>query len=584
MRKKGKKKAVVKAVVRKSHKVKTLFVAASMIFPVSAITYQLTNIQVLQYKNLAGRGASQHITKLKLDFKRGTIYDRKKRILATSTTVKSVYAVPYLIEDAKKTAKTLSKLLDVKEETLVKRFTSKKKFVWVDRKVDEKLYKQVKELDIKGIDFLDETKRFYPKGELASHIIGFVNLDNKGMEGLELSHEKHLSGENGYCFVERDAAGRKILSRIKSEIKPVNGKDMVLTIDEVIQYIAETELDKAYTKYNAKGAMMVVMDAKTGEILALANRPTYDPNFYFDSKTENRRNRAVTDFFEPGSTMKTLSGAAVLDKEVVKLEDKFFCEHGAWRIGRRTLHDSHPYGNITFKQVIEKSSNIGTAKAVFLMGKDKLYDYLIDFGFGKKTGVGLLGEVSGLLSKPKRWSDIQTANISMGQGISVTSLQMVTAVNALGNGGNLLKPYIIKGVYGKEGEVIEENAPKILRKVISEKASYDMTEAMIGVVSRKGTARRAALKGFDVAGKTGTAQKVKPEGGYSHKDFIASFVGFVPAHDPVISVLVVVDTPKPMYYGGVVAAPVFRESAKAILKYMNVSPTKTEEEEKKIAA
>lgn len=581
---KDRKKTSSRAVVKRVHKVKTLFVAASMIFPVGAITYQLTNIQVLQYKNLAGRGASQHVTKLKLDFKRGTIYDRKKRILATSTTVKSVYAVPYLIEDVEKTAKTLSEMLDVKKDVLVRRFSSKKKFVWVDRKIDSKLYEKVKALDIKGIDFLDETKRFYPKGELASHIIGFVNLDNKGMEGLELSHEKYLSGKNGYCFVERDAAGRKILSRIKNEILPENGKDMVLTIDEVIQYIAETELDKAYQKYNAKGAMMVVMDARSGEILALANRPTYDPNFYFDSKSENRRNRSVTDFFEPGSTMKTISGAAVLDEKVVKLEDKFFCEHGAWRIGRRTLHDSHGYGNITFKQIIEKSSNIGTAKAVFLMGKEKLYDYLIDFGFGRKTKIGLIGEVSGLLSKPKRWSDIQTANIAMGQGVSVTSLQMVKAVNALGNGGKLLKPYIIKGVYDSHGNVIEENKPEVLREVISEKSSKDITEAMIGVVSLKGTARRAAIKGFEVAGKTGTAQKVKPEGGYSHKDFIASFVGFVPAHDPVISVLVVVDTPKPVYYGGVVAAPVFREASKAILKYLNVSPTHPEKEDEKIAA
>lgn len=580
----GRKKTSSRSVVERVHKVKTLFVAASMIFPVGAITYQLTNIQVLQYMNLAGKGASQHITKLKLDFKRGTIYDRKKRILASSTTVKSVYAVPYLIKDAESTAKVLSEILGVDQDILEKRFSSDKKFVWVDRKIDEKLYEKVKALDLNGIDFLDETKRFYPKGELASHIIGFVNLDNKGMEGLELSHEKYLSGKNGYCFVERDAAGRKILSRIKSEILPENGKDMMLTIDEVIQYIAETELDKAYKKYNAKGAMMVVMDSKTGEILALANRPTYDPNFYFDSKTESRRNRCVTDFFEPGSTLKTLSGAAVLNEDVTKLETKFFCEHGAYRIGRRTLHDSHGYGNITFKQVIEKSSNIGIAKAVFMMGKDKLYDYLIDFGFGRKTKIGLLGETAGLLSAPKRWSDIQTANISMGQGISVTSLQLVNAVNSLGNGGELLKPYIVKGIYGSDGSVVDENKPEALRTVISKETSKDITEAMIGVVSLKGTARRAAIEGYDVAGKTGTAQKVKPEGGYSHKDYIASFVGYVPAEDPVITVLVVVDTPKPVYYGGVVAAPVFREAAKAILKYLNVSPTKTEEKEAKIAA
>jgi len=569
--------------LKKEHKIRAVIVLLFSLSFFGFVSNKLAQLQIYQHADLLKRGISQHDLCLEIEPKRGDIFDRKKEVLATSIKVSSIYGVPYEIENPKETAQKLAQILNMPADLLEKRFKGQKKFVWVKRKIDDELSAKVEALNIKGIGFLEESKRFYPKGKLLSHVLGFVGVDNKGLEGLELSLDQYLKGACGYRFLERDAAGRTKSSLTKQSVAPKDGNDVFLTIDEVIQYIAEEELDKVYKEYNAQGAFIIVMDPKSGEILALANRPTYDPNMFFKSEAEERRNRVVTDFFEPGSTVKALVGAAALSEEIVSLDEEFFCENGAYRIGRNVLHDSHPYSKLTFQQVIEKSSNIGIAKVSNRLGKDKLYQYMLDFGFGSKTKLGLRGEVGGLLYPPKRWSKFQTATVSMGQGIAVTGIQLVNALAAIANKGSLLKPIIIRRVEDENGIIILSNEKEVIKEVVSEEAADKITTALKGVVSTKGTARRASIDGFSVAGKTGTAQKVKEEGGYSHSDFIASFVGFVPAENPEVAILVVIDTPKPIYYGGVVAAPVFREVAKGILKYLGVAPDEKLVEDNKAA-
>jgi cell division protein FtsI (penicillin-binding protein 3) len=350
-------------------------------------------------------------------------------------------------------------------------------------------------------------------------------------------------------------------------VLPRDGNDIVLTIDQVIQYIAERELDKAYKTYHAKGASIIVMDPHTGKILALANRPTYDLNEHSNVSKDQTRDRAICDLFEPGSVFKIVTASAALEEKRVNEEDKFFCENGSYRVANHILHDHKPHGWLTFREVIEESSNIGTTKVAQLLGPNTVYKYVRLFGFGSKLGIDLPGEISGMIKEPRFWSKTSIGAIPIGQEVGVTALQLASAMSAIANGGQLMRPFVIEEIRDKQGKVIKKTSPVLIRKVISLDTAARVTKMLTGAVE-EGTGRMAQIPGFTSAGKTGTAQKLETNGAYSHSKFVASFIGFAPAEDPLVTIVVSVDEPHPYYFGGVVAAPVFRNVAADVIRYM----------------
>ncbi|MFH1857595.1 MAG: penicillin-binding transpeptidase domain-containing protein, partial [Candidatus Omnitrophota bacterium] len=403
----------------------------------------------------------------------------------------------------------------------------------------------------------------------ASHLLGIVDIDNNGLEGVERHYNQLLQGRDGFRQVLRDARHRALPSLGLRYQKPVDGLTLVLTIDEVIQNIAERELEEAYRKWHARGATIVVLDPQTGDILALANRPTYNPNQPNVSSEDFRRNRAITDLFEPGSVFKIVTAAAALEEGVFDEDDKIFCENGAYHISNHILHDVHPYGTLTFREVIEKSSNIGTVKVAKQLGPKRLYQYICAFGFGRKTGIDLPGEIPGMVHPPEKWWSTSIANIPIGQGIGITVIQLASAMGAIANGGRWVKPHVLKEVLNSDGSVVKSYRSVPERIVLREKNAARLREILSGVVGR-GTGKLAKLKGYCAGGKTGTSQKLDANGRYSSSAHIASFVGFAPVQNPRIVVAVMVDEPHPAYYGGVVAAPVFKEVSEQVLRYLEV--------------
>jgi len=508
---------------------------------------------------------------VELEPTRGTIFDRNFKPQAFNIPVDSVYISPNEIKDKDKEAVIgrLVPILNLDTAYLRDRIYRKKSFIWLARKITPEQSAAIKRLNIRGVGLIKESKRSYPNGYLASHILGFAGMDNSGQEGLELSCDSFLKGEAGWALFLRDARQKK-LDLWERMVLPKDGYDLVLTIDEVIQYIAERELDKAFKTHNAKGASIVVMDPHTGAILALASRPTFDLNIRSNISKDLIRDRAITDMFEPGSVFKIVTASAALEEKKVTEEDKFFCENGQWKFGPHVLHDHRPHGLLTFREVVEQSSNIGTAKVALVLGQDNLYKYIKLFGFGTKTGIDLPGEISGVARSPRSWSKISIVTIPMGHEVGVTAIQLATAMSAIANGGQLMKPYLIKEVRDKQGEVIKEFGPVLVNKVISLDTSNRIKKILTGAVE-EGTGKMAKMEGFTAAGKTGTAQKLEPNGRYSHSKFIASFIGFAPAEDPMLTIVVTVDEPHPYYFGGVVAAPVFKNVAGDVIKYIRSS-------------
>jgi cell division protein FtsI/penicillin-binding protein 2 len=488
--------------------------------------------------------------------------------LAVSIPVDSIYVHPAKVKSVKEAVRKLVPLLGISPAILLKRLESDKNFVWLDRKVKKGLGAKVKELDISGLNYVGETKRFYPNGELAANVLGFVGMDGEGLGGLELYYNRYLRGAPGWIRTDKDARGRTIITFRDEYSPPIEGLNLVLTIDEVIQHIAEQELEKVFQKSKAKGAIIIIMNPGTGGILALADRPTFDPNSFQDYSAAQRRDRAVTDGFEPGSTFKVVTAAAALQEGLFHLQDKLFCENGSYRLARRTIRDAEPYGWLTFKQVIEFSSNIGAVKIAAKLGKEKLYNYITSFGFGTRTGIDLPGEIDGLVRPPRAWSKFSMGSIPYGQEVMVTAIQLIAAVSAVANGGVLMHPRIVDSIINKNGEVVKRFVPRPVRRVLSPSIADKLTSILVGVVD-KGTGKKARLKEYRVAGKTGTAQ-VAGRGGYLRGKFVASFVGYLPADNPQIAILVVVDEPQGNYYGGAVAAPVFRRVAEQVMIYLKM--------------
>ncbi len=530
-------------------------------------------LQIKESDFLRKKAEKDYINKEILLSKRGTIFDRKGRPLALSVEAKSIYARPYLIKDKKRTAYRLAKIIGDPWYIILKKLKKNRPFVWIKRRVPDEWVKKIMKLGIKGIGFKDATRRYYPGMELAAHVIGFSGVDNQGLEGIEKKYDNILKAHEIKLVEIKDALKRPLLLKNSSY---GSSKNIVLTIDRDIQFKVQTELKKAVFKYHAKSGQCIVMDPYTGEILAMAVIPEFNPNLFNKYKPSYWRNRVITDCYEPGSVIKPFLVAAAIEEGVVTPKTIIFCENGSYRIADHVIHDVHKHGKLTVSEVIMVSSNIGAVKIGEKLGYNKFYNYLKKFGFGQKTGIDLIGERAGNIRKLSKHMLVDQSTVFFGQGISVTSIQLATAMAVIANGGLLIRPYVVKEIIDSHGKVIKKTHTKIIRRVISEKTSEQVKRMMELVVSKKGTAPNAAINGFKVAGKTGTAQKIDPNTGrYSNSKFIATFVGFVPAEKPRFLILVTINEPKKIYYAGIVAAPVFKKIAQWTLDYLGINPHKS---------
>ncbi len=538
------------------------------------IVYQLLQLMIFHRPTLLGQANKQHLLRMEIPPFRGPILDRNGQELATNLKVPSVYAVPRIATKREKDllAEKAAKILNLNIDKLRKKLDREKSFVWIKRRVSVDEAEKIGKLGSPVFGIVQEPKRFYPQGDLLAQVIGFVDVDNRGLEGIELQFNKELQGRSGFRVTKRDALGREIKSQEVNAVPSLDGNKIYLTIDQYIQYLTERAIDRAFNEWHAKGAFAVVMNPHTGEILALANRPTFDLNQFEKSQQESRRNRVVTDMYEPGSVFKIVAASAALNEDKVTLETNFFCENGKYNYGPKVLHDVHSYGNLSFRDVIVKSSNIGAVKIAALLDPEVFYRYVRGFGFAERTGIDLPGEAPGFVRPPSQWSKTSAYNIPIGHEVMVTALQIVRAMAVIANGGKLVKPYVIWKVEDNAGVVLRETLPVIKDGVIKPEVAETMRQILTGVVD-EGTGKKAKIDGVAVAGKTGTAQKVLPGGkGYSHSTFMSSFVGFAPAEDPQFVMVVVLDEPRPSYYGGTVAAPPVKEVFESGLIYLKHIP------------
>lgn len=541
----------------------------------AAVLYRLFDLTIFQRPFLLTIATKQHNIVIPLEPRRGDILDRRGKELATTIKSPSVFANPRMIprEKVPQVARALSEILDLAQPSLEKHLSKDKAFVWIKRKVTEEQAESVLALGYPSLSIQNEHRRFYPHFHEFAHVIGFCNVDNQGLEGLELVYDAYLRGQGGLRQSKRDALGREVSALESKYIPPVNGGHLVLHVDQFIQHAVERELDKAFTKWKAKGACAIVMDPKSGHILAMANRPSFEPNDHKSSSVDSRRNRCVTDFYEPGSIFKVVTLTAALAEGKAKLEDTIFCENGTWHVsGQRVIHDVHPYGRLTVPEVLIKSSNIGTVKVAKLIGEAALYRYIKMFGFGELTGIDVKGEVAGIVHPLNRWSKISITSVPYGQEVAATAIQMLRALAVLANGGYLVRPQVVQEVRDDFGVVIREEITPVRQRILDEKLTSVMRDLLVRAVE-EGTGQNAKIPRVKVAGKTGTAQKINPYGGYSHSNFISSFMGFAPAENPLLAMLVMVDDPHPSYYGGTVAAPVFKAVMEESLLYLGYTPS-----------
>lgn len=539
------------------------------------VVAKLVYVQLIKHDHYESRAQKQQERTLSLLPVRGSILDARGRILAESVTAESIYADPQAVADRRAVANRLASVkgLRLNSKEIEAKLRSDSGFVWIARQVPLEVTAEVRRLGINGVDFIEEHRRAYPRNTLAANVIGYVGVDGEGLAGVEHSFNGYVRGRVGRVTVLRDARRGMYLVGGEGANRAINGHDVVLTIDAVIQYVAERSLAKAVARYGATAGSAIVMDARNGAILAMASVPTFDPNRFGEFSPSVWRNRNVQDIYEPGSTFKIVAAAAGLEERVVTPSQILDCGDGFIRIGNIEIHEHNEvkYGLMTFEDVMVHSSNVGLIRVAFSVGEQKLYNYIRRFGFGERTGISLPGEAVGLLRRTSRWSQVSAASISIGQEIGVTPLQIVRALGTIANGGVRVEPRIVDRVVDAEGKTIYEPPRREPVRVVSDRTAALVNEMLKGVVSR-GTGLRAAMTDHIVAGKTGTAQKAV-RGGYSVDKFIASFGGYVPADRPRLVILVVVDEPKGEQYGGVIAAPVFKEISEAALRYLNVQPS-----------
>jgi len=534
------------------------------------VLFRLVTLQVWQAAELSVKADRQHRKTVPLEGARGTIVDRHGKVLAMNVEVPSAFGVPTTLDSPTKTARVLAPVLQVRSDELERKLRQARSFVWLARKLDPEQGRRLERLSLDGVGVVMEGRRFYPKGPFLSHVLGFAGMDGEGLEGVEHRYESYLRGEKRMMILQRDALGRSVFPTDLTERNPTPGHNLALTIDEVIQYITERELEDAVTRAQAKSGTMIVLEPQTGAVLAMAVSPRFDPNVVSNLSPDRWRNKALADAYEPGSTLKAVVAAAAIEERVVKPNTMVFGEHGRMTIANTVIHDHEKLGWVSFSQVIQKSSNIGAAKTGMALGEQRLHRYLQAFGFGQKTEIDLPGEGAGLVKRPKDWGRRSVASISMGQEIGVTPLQMVSAIAALANEGVMMKPYVVSEIRGPEGHLLKRVSPQVRRRVVSLETAHTVTKILEGVIT-DGTGGKAAIPGFRVAGKTGTAQKIDPRtGSYSVSRFVTSFAGYVPADNPRLAMIVVIDEPQGDAWGGTVAAPVFSRVGEQVLSYLGV--------------
>jgi cell division protein FtsI (penicillin-binding protein 3) len=539
-----------------------------------AVAWRLVELQILRADEMKAQARRQHEQIVEIGGERGAVLDRAGRELAVSVATSSLFAHPARVADPARAARLLAGAIDVPEGRILERLRSDQPFVWLKRRMDPKMAKAVQSLGLplgegQPFGFETEGKRFYPQGRLGVHAVGNANIDQRGVEGIERSFDAVLQGDSSRYLAVRDGRGGMVLQLVQPASKIP--QDVVLTLDLDLQHIVEREIERAWVESGSRAAAAVLLDPATGEILAMANRPTADANLYGEATPEGRRNRAVVDQYEPGSTFKVITAATALELGTVSPEQLFDCQNGSISVAGFRIHDHHPYGVLSVRQILEKSSNVGIIKVGRTIPRERFDEFVRKFGFGRRTGIELPGERSGQITPLSRWSALSPASMSMGQEIAVTALQLASAMAAVANGGVRVPPRIVLGTRDAAGGLEPAPSPEPVR-VISERTARTLAGILEGVVAR-GTGTKAAVPGYRLAGKTGTAQKVVPGQGFSHSQFVASFAGFGPVDAPRLAGILVLDSPSGgVYYGGQVAAPAFGRIMADALAYLRVPP------------
>jgi cell division protein FtsI (penicillin-binding protein 3) len=553
---------------------RALFVAAFIGFWMLLVCFRLVHLQFSQHEGLANRARQQQQNSIETSPQRGELLDRQERQLARSVQTVSLFLDPDGLDAATldRNAQQLAQSLGMKYADLAKEFreaqAEKRRFIWIARRLDADHANKIVAMNLPGVQPRLEPKRYYPNGPLAAHILGYVGLDGQGLGGVEQFYNTKISGEPGRLLLEKDANGKPYESY---EIASKPGQTVVLTIDQSIQYQAEQVLQAAVSRSRAKSGSVIVLDPRNGEILALANAPTFDPNRVADAKAETRSNWALQNIYEPGSTFKVVAFSAALENKLARIDERIDCQMGAITVAGRLIRDHTAFGSLTIPEALAKSSNVAAIKLGIRVGDPAMYEYIKRFGFGSRTGIELPGETAGLLRKVERWQASSIGSIAIGQEIGVTPVQMVAAFGALANDGLRIAPHLIREVRNAEGAIVYRAQPEH-RRVINAETAIALRGMLEGVTLR-GTAKQAQLDGYSAAGKTGTAQKIDPRTRtYSATKHVASFVGFAPVSNPQVVIIVVIDEPAGAYHGGEVAAPVFREVAELILPTLGVMP------------
>ena len=562
-------------------KMRAAVLALLLVALFGVILWRAGKLHLVEGPRLKQLSERQHQRSLTLVPRRGTIYDRNREELALSLDVKSVFIRPRKADLDEAGRDRLRRALGLSRKEMDRRVAGKKGFVWLKRRVSAEEEERVRALDLRGIGFINERQRFYPNITLAGHLLGFAGVDSHGLEGVELHYDRYLRGSPEFILFNRDALGRRIFLQFDRSLRldpkapeRVPGANLAhveLNVSKRLQFVAEQALRRSMESTKARRGLVLMMDPRNGEVLALAIAPEFNPNLFWKYEPGAWRNDAVAGVFEPGSTFKVFTVAAALEEGVARITDKIFAENGSWRVADRIIHDVKPRGSLTVREVLIYSSNIGAAKLGERLGAKRFYYYTRRFGFGRHTGIDLPGEVSGLVPPLSRWRKVELATISFGQGISVTPVQLLAAFCSVINGGKLWRPFVARRVVDESGEQAVEFSPKLIGRTISEKTSRQMVGLLTDVVNGPGTGRRARLAHVEALGKTGTAQKVDPKGGYYQDRWMSSFIGAFPPEDPRVAILVVLDEPQGPFYGGVVAAPVFKEVAERTMGYLNLA-------------
>jgi cell division protein FtsI/penicillin-binding protein 2 len=572
--------------MNQSAKVRALIACCALALCFTGFSARLVHLQVTMHDKYAAMALAKHGDKEIIYARRGLITDVNNQTLADNEPARMVVADDSLVTDPDVTAGLLAGPLGLDENDLLAKLSSGRRYIVLKKDLPEEtavqLENRLEVRGIRGITFEQDSARLYPNGTMGCHVIGFTNGDHQGVEGIEAQEEQYLHGHDGYRYTQRDRAGQELVAYRGEERDPRDGYNVRLTIDMNLQNIVETELDAACQEFKPKKAIAILMRPQTGEILAMANRPNFDPNDLLTksasditAQESDMRNCAITDEMEPGSTFKMVTAAGALNEHTVQPDSIIFCENGAFSYGGKFLHDHERFGDLSVEDILIKSSNIGAAKLAMGLGEERFYGYIRAFGFGERTGIALPGEIPGLVYPPNRWSKLSITRIPMGQEVAVTPLQTIVALSAIANGGRLMMPQIVHDITDSDGHEVASFPPVEVRRVITEETAHEMTNALIGVVSPRGTAALAKVSGFVTAGKTGTAEKIDPKGGYMPGKYIVSFCGFLPADHPAFVGLVMLDdaqTEPDHDYGGMVAGPVFSRIGEKVARYMNLEP------------